>query len=122
MITLFSIATFIHRHRYGFHDSHSQMAMYYVTLSGRQLAVPAVVANDATMYSATFSPANLTEGALYRVVVRGVNNGGLSTSIVFAVEAHMSGASVSSTTTSPAATGAPLHRWANRARVSVTLP
>lgn len=67
------------------------MAKYYVTLNSKMLAVAAVAANDATVYTVTFSPAGLAQGGLYRVVIRGVNSAGLSVATVFVVEAHLSG-------------------------------
>lgn len=72
---------------YGFHDSHSSMVAYYVTLNGQMVVVGANSLNDATIYSAVFNNAGLVTGARYRVVIRGVNSGGLSSSAVAVVEA-----------------------------------
>ena len=72
---------------YGFYDSHSTMVAYYVTLNGKIQSTPATANNDVMIYSLTIPLAGLQVGQRYRIVVRGVNAGGLSTAVDAVVDA-----------------------------------
>ena len=76
---------------YGFHDAHSTMEKYYVTFNGVMQSMAATSNNDQTVYSMQFSSIGLSYGQRYRVVVVGVNSGGLVSSVVEALEAHAEG-------------------------------
>ena len=70
---------------YGFYDSHTALVRYYVTLNGKMASIAATTAND-DVYSLPVNGLSLTTGNRYRIVVRGVNRGGVSSALTGVVE------------------------------------